>query len=216
MQCTGAKEGGPCTNRRAVYLDKIEIAVLAGLKRLLADPRAVSAYVERYNERRQQLARDVTWRKDASEARIRQLAAEIDRTIGMTVKGLISEDEAALLLPPLRTERTALVTELATIGRDTNLVHIHPRAADGYLSAIERLEAALEEDDRERSRAEVRKLIERVIVTPGAEKPAIHMDGWLSSLALVSTKPPLGGKVVAGERYRASPQDVHLPFSMSL
>lgn len=216
IQCTAAKEGGTCTNRKAVYLDGIEVAVLAGLRSILADPRAIAAYVARYNERRQKLAQDVSGRKDASETRIRQLTAEIDRTIGMTVKGLISEDEAALLLPPLRAERASLVSELATIGQDTNLVHIHPRAAEGYLSAIARLESALEADDEERSRAEVRKLIERVIVTPGAGKPTIQMDGWLSSLASETTRTPLGGKVVAGERYRATPQDVHLPFSLTL
>jgi site-specific DNA recombinase len=214
IMCTAAKEGGACTNSKAVYLDVVEAAVLSGLKGLLADPRAVAAYVDRYNERRAQLAQDAAGRKVSSEARIRQLTAEIDRTIGMTVKGLISEDEAAAVLPALRSERAGLEAELSSIGRETNLVELHPRAAEGFVAAIERLESALAEEDRERSRAEVRKLIERVIVTPGPHRPAIRLEGWLNDLALVHS--PLGGRVVAGERYRANPQDVPLSFSLAL
>jgi site-specific DNA recombinase len=87
VHCTAAKEGGTCTNRKAVYLDKIEAPVLAGLKGLLSDPRAVAAYISSYNEERRRLARDISGRKDSSEKRLRQATAEIDRTIGMVVKG---------------------------------------------------------------------------------------------------------------------------------
>jgi site-specific DNA recombinase len=218
VHCTGAKEGGTCTNRKAVYLDKIETPVLAGLKRLLSDPRAVAAYISAYNEERRQLARDISGRKGASEKRLRQVTAEIDRTIGMVVKGLISEDEAAQVLPPLRAERGRIENELASLGREPSMIRIHPRAAEAYLAAIARLGSALDEGDREASRAEVRKLIERVVVTPGENSPTIQLDGWLSSVAFgdLATDPRLGGKVVAGERYRASPQSDRLPFSLQI
>jgi hypothetical protein len=122
------------------------------------------------------------------------------------------------VLPPLRAERGRIENELASLGGSRALIRMHPRAADAYLAAIARLGSALGEGDREASRTEVRKLIERVVVTPGEHSPTIRLDGWLSSVAFgdLPIDPRLGGRVVAGERYRASPQDVRLPFSLQI
>lgn len=217
VHCTAAKEGGACTNRKAFYLDKIEAAALSGLRGMLADKMALAAYVARYNERRSELMREAGNRKGASEDRLRAVTAEIERTIGMAVKGVIGEDEAAAVLPALRAEREKISIELATLRESAKIIRLHPRTADAYLAMIGRFEAALSDGDHERSKAEVRKLIERVVVTPGGGRPIIRLDGWLETIASGDLPgSPLGGRVVAGERYRAIPQDVRMAFSIHL
>lgn len=202
VHCTGAKEGSTCTNRQAFYLDDIEARVLAGLQSILADPAALEVYVSRYNERRRALDRDARDRKADTTGRIKQLGAEIDRIIGMAVKATISEDEAARLLPPLRAEREGLEAELRSMEAAPALLAIHPRAAGAYLAAIDKLSAALGDGDHESAKAEVRTLIDRVVVTPAPGKPIVELEGWLGSLASGEPRDSsLGGRMVAGEGF---------------
>jgi site-specific DNA recombinase len=214
IQCTAAKEGGVCTNRKAFYLDTIEAEVLAGLRSILGDRRALARLLQRFNETLDGLRREAAGREVASKARLREVTAEIDRTIGMAVKGLIDEAEAAAVLPPLRTERAGLEAELASIRTQRNIVTLHPRIIDAYREAIDSIGT---EPDLETARARVRELIERVVITPEMGKPAIRLDGWLDTLASGrALQTSLGGRLVAGERYIASPQPDRVPFSLQL
>ena len=83
--------------------------------------------------------------------------------------------------------------------------------AQAYARMADQLHLALEEDDGEEVRAELRKLIERVVFTPLPDKGAfdLRVEGKLARLLGVSEKPG-ACEVVVGAGSRATrPHSAH-------
>ena len=185
LHCAAARQGA-CENSTPIFLDTIEPVVLDGLKGRLRDKRALSLYLSTYNAERRAAAADSVNRRAGIERRLAAVARELERVVGLTVKGILSEDEAASQLPALRSEKATLETELTSIGQTPKVVELHPTAIASYLRTVDDLETALIEgsDTAEHPASKpIRDLIDRVVITPAGREPAyIRVEGRLAGL----------------------------------
>lgn len=221
IQCSNRVSKGTCDNRRIFYLDIIEQTVLAGIKQRLVDPRLLKIIIDTYNQERRELAADSVNRRARIEAKLAAVERNLERIVGLLVKGIISEDEGAAQLPKLRHEKTDLAAELSSLDEPVNVIELHPQTVRRYLDQVEQLEAALNEKvDGQTAEALTiaRELIARVTVTPLPDKKMeVKTEGELQRLCaeMSTTAAPdimSGSLVVAEVRYQQSPQDVLFAF----
>ena len=187
IQCTTMKESGTCHVRHAFYADALERAVVDGLREKLGDRALIEVYVKTYNAERKRLAAEAVGSRSKIEARLAAAERAYDRAYQGYVKGFISEDEAAVTIPTLRTERDAIRFELDGCDKAPTVLRLHPTAIASYLSAVDQLDKALERDAADgetESRAAFRELVERVVVhAPRADRGVwIEVKGRLSAL----------------------------------
>lgn len=214
VQCTQQKEGGSCGNRTAYYLDRIEKAVLEGLRERLANREAIAAYVREYNATRQAEAADTVARHRKLSARVEAARQELDRTIDYAVKGVISETAARDRIPPLEAGLAQLEAELAEADEPPKIITLLPAAVDRYLAEVDMLDQALREHGEAGETgpyATLRSLIDRITIdAPQAEtgRYPIEISGKLARLIGGEPFPQcsmLGGLVVAEARLTQSP-----------
>lgn len=129
-------------------------------------------------------------------------------------QGIVSEDEAAAQLPPLRAEKAELETKLKMVGEPVKVVELHPTAIKECLATVDQLEAALktEAGDEHPAVEPIRKLIDRVIPTPAANGPLhIRVEGKLNSLIGGGQYPAmsLGGIIGSGGPLPPIPPNNH-------
>ncbi|WP_439492025.1 recombinase family protein [Bosea sp. (in: a-proteobacteria)] len=205
IRCTTAAESGSCGNRRAYYLDRVEQAVVGGLRDRMADGKAIALYVRVYNEERQRLAAGTVANRAQIEKRLAAAEREHERVYRAYVKELIGEDEIERDLPPLKAERDRLRAELAAAEEPPRLVTLHPAMVSRYLASVERLEATIAEGEEHggEAKAALRELIRTVTIhpAPAGDAPEIDVLGELSALIGGTHYPThrAGGRMVAGE-----------------
>lgn len=218
IHCTAARQGA-CTNAAPIYLDIVETTVLDGLKAKLKDKAAIALYLRTYNEERRALAANATGRRAKLVHRLAAVQRELDRLVGLVVKGILTDDEAAAQLPALRSEKAAIETEIATVGEEPKIIELHPSADRAYLKAIDDLEATIAEpsDGREHpAMAPIRQLIDRVIVTPARELLTIRLEGKLDAMIGGGQYPAMvlqGGIGGIGPPLPLIPPTVLIPFA---
>jgi site-specific DNA recombinase len=79
VQCSTYRESGSCSNSRMVNRNKIEAAVLDGLREVLKQPEYLAVYVKAYNEERNRLARGAIRNRSKLESRAGEIKREIER-----------------------------------------------------------------------------------------------------------------------------------------
>jgi site-specific DNA recombinase len=189
--CTQAKEAGTCSNRRTYYLDAIERATVAGLKDRLCDQAALKWYVRCYNDERQRIAGHAVSSRERLEATLSAAEKAIERSVGLVLRGVLTEQEASVKLPELRREADALRLELAGIDVPSRLAVLHPANIDRYVRDLERLEELLRENAADGEAAPLqafRALVNNFTVQPtvGKDPVPIEVEGRLA--ALVATE----------------------------
>jgi DNA invertase Pin-like site-specific DNA recombinase len=200
IHCAAARQGA-CTNTRTEYLDTIEPVVLDGLKARLKDKAAIALYLRTYNDERRALALDSTKHKAQLDRRLASVQGQLDRAIGLVIKGLIGEDDAAADIARLKAERAEITAQLASVGEKPKVIELHPAAVTTYLDTVDRLEVALREgSERDHPAAEpIRALIDRIVITPGAAKIAtVRVEGKLNALIGGEQFPAMRLGVISG------------------
>ena len=101
----------------------------------------------------------------------------------MCLDGAIETAELKTISAPLKARRTEIQGRLASDGTPS-VIQFHPGAADAYRWLAADLHQAIEGDDGEELRAELRKLIERVYFIPaeGLGKFQLEVHGSLVAL----------------------------------
>ena len=118
----------------------------------------------------------------------------------------------------MRAERKQLEADLASAEKPPETVALHPTALARYRQQVEDLQKALSSeslgDDRAPVRA-LRELVAAIVVLPTARRAhRVEVRGRLAALIGHEVFPAArmwGGKVVAEERYRFSPQSRFIP-----
>ncbi|WP_372006891.1 recombinase family protein [Tistrella mobilis] len=206
LGCAGFRERGDCSNNRTVTRLHIEERVLVALQTQLADPDLIGEYVRAYHAERKRLLQAARSGLDAKRKRIGELSAGIERIVDHVVAGTAT---AGLMdrLAAMEEEKASLASELAALDTDANApIDLHPGVAEKYRRTAADLHGhlrALEHDpNRETLFADIRRLIEKVVVIPtGKRKPVdLEVHGLLASLLSVKTNtgPEFRGMVVAG------------------
>ncbi|PSJ55821.1 recombinase family protein [Mesorhizobium soli] len=213
IMCTKAKEARSCHNTRPYVLDDIEATVVDGLRSRLDDPKLLEFYVECYNDEHKKLYAGQGVSREKARQRLAAAEREYQRILQLAIKGVISEEEAAEQLPPLREEKKRLTDELAVIPEPPKVVTLKPALVARYLRSLEELDAAVKSGgmlslDVRRC---VRDLVTSVTVFPSSagERPVLKVDGYLSSLVdegLSHRFAVRGGTMVAEEGFEPPTQ----------
>jgi hypothetical protein len=114
--------------------------VLEGLKSRLSDRRGIAAYLKSYNDGRRALASGSLQRRAKIENRLSALARDLDRAIGLAVKGILAEREAEEQIGGLEKERAELEREIGALGETPKLIELHPASITEYHATVAKLE----------------------------------------------------------------------------
>ncbi|NKD46259.1 recombinase family protein [Haematospirillum jordaniae] len=205
LGCAGFRERGDCSNNRTVTRQHIEERVLSALQTQLTDPDLIGEYVRAYHAERKRLQQTARSGAEAKQKRLKELTTGIERIVDHVVAGTAS---AALIdrLTMMESEKATLEAELEALGTDADKpIDLHPGAAEKYRRIAADLHnhlRVLESDpDRDALFADIRRLIEKVVVTPTGERKPVNLEvhGLLASLLSASVGGiEFRGMVVAG------------------
>ncbi|MBZ9699526.1 MULTISPECIES: recombinase family protein [unclassified Mesorhizobium] len=187
IQCSTYRESRSCTNAARYYVEKLERLVVDSLRHQLASPELISEYVAAYRDERRKIEGEARRGRAQAQTKLAGVEDRIRRLISMVGKGLVSEDEVAAEIGPLRIEKTRWQGVLDAAGDDTNVVELHPPAIEKFRANLEEL-AVLIADKNSLLDIDVtgtfHQLVESVIVNPrkAGEEYEVTIRGHLSSL----------------------------------
>jgi DNA invertase Pin-like site-specific DNA recombinase len=211
VRCSAVRESASCGNRSRYYLDRIEGAVLEGMRAELTHPAAITEYLHTYNQTRRQLAAKAQRNRSRQEAKLAEAERELDRALNALIKGRLSDDEADRILPLIRERIASAKAGLASLEELPKSVALHPGAVAAYLGTVDRLAESLRDHtaaggDRGSLIADFRALVESVTVHRTATGFDVEVKGKLAALIGGDAFPQgVGVSVVAEERYRQNP-----------
>jgi site-specific DNA recombinase len=207
VQCSTYRESGSCSNNRMVNRNKIEAAVLDGLREVLQNPGYWKRYLEVYNEERRRLASGAVRDRVKLERRTGEIKREIERLVDAIAQGAPA-DVIAPKLKSLEAERQSICTQLVAVNDQGKPVAIHPAAIKNYLADVLAMREALDDEnapERPELLTTLRQLIHSVIVRaqPGVKGFEVEIKGRLQELlgAPFLKRSVGGGPVVAGGRF---------------
>lgn len=208
IRCTRSTESGACGNARRYRLERIEGAVISGLKGQLGHPELLAEYVRVYREERREEAARIARERTSLERRVSDLAGQMDRLMKAMARGVLPIEAVEAQYGPLKAEHERLSAELAEVAAAPG-VELHPQAVAQYQRSVENLADRLNDlDDRTDAEAiaAFRALVDRVVVH---DKPGggveVEVIGHLSAL-IGAPAEILGGRMVAEGRFQRSPQ----------
>ncbi|MFN3349467.1 recombinase family protein [Pseudorhodoplanes sp.] len=167
LQCSAFRESGTCDNKRMVYRDDIEAAVLDGLRSHLIEPKFFDHFVRTYNAERERLAKTLANSKPKLERRAGEIKRELQRAIDAIVKAGADPVSLAPTIKALEAEKREVASQLAEIEASAPVVTLHPASLATYRADLDRLSALIASgaDGACDKLIEIaRRLIERVIV----------------------------------------------------
>jgi site-specific DNA recombinase len=207
VQCSTYRESGSCSNSRMVNRNKIETAVLAGLREALKDPGYWKHYLKVYNEERRLLASGAAKDRVKLERRAGEIKRETERLVDAIAQGTAPADVIGPKLRALEAERLSVEEQLAAANDKGKAVAIHPAAVKNYLTDIAVMREALDDEtatERPQLLTPLRRLIHSVVVhaQPGVKGAFdVEIKGRLQELlgAPFMRRSVGGGPLVAGE-----------------
>lgn len=112
IRCSAHSESGSCPNPQTFYLDRIEAAVLSGLKAELRHPEVMAEHVRTYHEERRRLAADAIKGRTSIERRLAEIERSLKRLVDPICDGstVIQQLESQFLA--LEKEQTELRAKL--------------------------------------------------------------------------------------------------------
>lgn len=205
MGCSRHLESGTCGNGRTVAIAEIETRVLDGLAAKLADPTLVAAAVQAYHETREQRRRGDQRRRNVLIKTIATLGREIERLVDRICDGNDTPATNARLRAA-ETEKATLERERDLLESAQRIVPLNTAAAAAYRRAVADLAATLAGSRQGEAAQLLRRLVERIEITPGAPgtRTEIRLQGRLAELLALPGNIAATGtaQVVAGDRYR--------------
>ncbi|MCW6512613.1 recombinase family protein [Lichenifustis flavocetrariae] len=194
-QCTRVRESGDCKNKRKVYLDVIEEAVVHGLRDYLRHPKVITDAVREYHAERRRLAAQSVQERSVVERRLVDVEKQMARLVDALASGTLPVSAIGPKLNELENEKRAIAEKLASLEPD-EVVAMHPKAIEIYLAAIDRLASSLASGADKEALCIVRELVSHITVFP-REKGApvvFEIAGRLAALL----KPSVGSLVPRG------------------
>jgi site-specific DNA recombinase len=125
VQCSTYRESGSCSNSRMVNRNKIEAAVLDGLREVLKDPGYWKHYLKVYNEERRLLASGAARDRSKLERRLGEIKRETERLVDAIAQGART-DALIPRLNALEAERLSVEEQLTAADDKGKAVAIHP------------------------------------------------------------------------------------------
>ncbi len=124
------------------------------------------------------------------ERELTEIERKLNRAQAMCLYGAIETAELKTISAPLKTSRSEIQARLAADAAPS-VIQLHPGAAEAYRRLAENLHQAIDGEDGEEVRTELRKLIERMDFIPqeGLGKFQLEVHGSLGALSALSPGP---------------------------
>ena len=183
ITCRQKHHTGQCTHNRYYKLEKIEAVVAEMVTTLLVDPIAAANYVQSYMENRRKENSQLGKLRKQAQSNLNRAKAAKERVISMGMRGIIDLDATEKQARVLTTEIAELEATLARAPDPSN-VDYRPEAVRAYRHAISTVAEKGNNPEMEEYRANLRKLIEKVIIHPSIPyKPyKVEVRGLLVSI----------------------------------
>ncbi len=143
----------------------MEKRVLTGIKTHLLSPEAIAEAVRAFHAAADAERRALQVERAPLERELAEIERKLKRAQTMCLEGAIETDELKTISAPLKTRRSEIQARLAA-DVAPSVIQLHPGAADAYRRLAENLHQAIDGEDGEEVRAELRKLIDRVDFIP--------------------------------------------------
>jgi hypothetical protein len=145
-RCSRSIESGDCTNSRQCRLDRIEEAVLGGLRQELKNPAVIEAARRGFAEEWARLSRERARESAAAERKLQDARREAARLVDAVAKGEMTGRMVSAKLAEFEAEIDRQEARLARV-TEANVVALHPATIAVYLDAVEQLAKALSASD---------------------------------------------------------------------
>ena len=183
-----------CTNRKTIKREALEEFVLSGLKSRLMRDDLLKLFCEEYTSHMNQLraAQDsalIGHRKE--QAKLVKERENVLQAIREGISASLVKDDLERIAARLEE-----LDEFIKSGQSEVRPFLHPSMAERYRLAIERLRESLNrEDSRTEASEHLRRMIEKVVLTPIKGKEGLQIDlyGDLAGILNLSQHNPNGG-----------------------
>lgn len=195
--CANARNKGTCDNRHTIRRDSLEATVLEGLQSRLMDPALCDEFCKEYTRHTNRLRGEGNARHKVDRAALVKIDRELDRLVQALMDGVPASrvKDKMTDLENRKAETEARIKEASD-----NPVLLHPNMAHYYRDQIAQLREALADEHAQAGAADIiRKLVDKVVLTPVADEEGrksltIDLHGHLAGILSLATKAkrPLG------------------------
>ena len=161
-------------------LDRLEEAVLLGLQERLLTPELTRAFVQEYTREIKRLRAETTASHEGAKNRLATLHRQINNIVDAVADGKTSSALRGRL-EKLESDKKDLENDLTSPAPEQ--VRLHPNVAELYVSKVNDLRNALNEDGTREEAAQIlRGLVDEIRLHPVDEKLQIELIGDLATL----------------------------------
>lgn len=181
--CTRARESGSCENRRIIYLDLIEAAVIEGLRQQLTHPQTLAEAAKAYHAEMRRLQGERALTRMQDERKLGELRRSLDRMIDAVASGELPASAVGRRIAEAEAEANAIEARLAA-SPAPEVVTLHPKAIDHYLGALDELATSLSARANDAAMKILRELVHSITVYPREDQGPIRFEvkGRLAAL----------------------------------
>ena len=197
--CAAARAKGTCDSRRTMRRDDLETLVLEALQHRLMDPALCERFCDEYARHWNRLLREHNAEQEADRGRLAKAERELDRLVQALADGVPASRVKARMIE-LEARRADVEARLAE-GNDEP-IRLHPNMAAYYRAQVMNLREALYDGDRgAQAAALIRRLIDRIVLTPvdheGRKTLSVDLHGHLAGILAMArnAKKPLAARV---------------------
>jgi site-specific DNA recombinase len=188
--CANARNKGTCDNRHTIRRDALETTVFEGLQCHLMDPTLCDLFCQEYTRHMNRLRGESNAQRQVDRTALVKIDRELDRLVQALMDGVPAsrvKDKMTDL------ENRKAETEARIKDATDNPVLLHPNMANYYRDQIAALREALaDEHARVQATEIIRKLVDKIVVTPLPDEEgrtmSIDLHGHLAGILSLATK----------------------------
>lgn len=169
--CATADAHDLCPHKRTYDLDRLQKAILDGMREHLTDPEAIVRAARGFHL--EWAERSKKNRGDAASLRkaLNRVQIKMDRLVHALTDSDTPVEQITPQFKPLEMERVSLTERLRLIEAETNVVDLHPGVIDAYVANVEKLHKSLAESPTApENRAAFRNLISHIVIHPTGKR----------------------------------------------
>ena len=172
--CAVSRNKGTCSNRLTISERKLEETVLGTLRERLMNPELCEVFCVEYTEHLNRIRHENNAALHANRAELERTEKSIAKLIEAIKNGIdpsLIKDEINGL------QARKLELQAALDDSEEAPIFIHPNMAKSFRDEVQRLLASLNEPEHRSESAElIRKLIEKIVLTPNEDRSALAID----------------------------------------
>jgi site-specific DNA recombinase len=194
-RCSRVSESGDCSNKRRVYLDAIESAVIEKLREQLKEPQVIAEALREFHAEMERLSGERERTRATDEKKLAQMRSKVTRMVQQFADGALSGHEAGRVLAQTEAEADALEAHLAS-DPPPKAVTLHPQAMSCYIAALDQLRGKITTGENETALKMLRQLVDRIVIHSREAGEPLSFDIHGKLMALLD--PSVGSMVPPG------------------